>query len=297
MTPPAATASATLATAHAGTLIRGLAADVGLPLLAYYGLHLLGVNDWAALLAAAAAAAARVLWGALRGRTLNLFATVMLVVFGVSLLLAFVSGDPRFLLLKGSLVTGAVGLTFLATTTYGRPLTLAAMQSFQPARAAELAAEYDAQPDVRRGHRVSSAVWGGGLLLESILRVPLVYLLPIPVMVAVSEAMMIATFAGLIGWNLWYVRTEDRRPQGIRDEASASVADGGDRLDLDQLVVVAEDSDAEQCARHVVLTETAHRRSSSTWQELHAPWHSCHSWQEHGGRQDSATQPGLHRWR
>jgi hypothetical protein len=59
---------------------------------------------------------------------------------------------------------------------------------------------------VRRGHRLSSAVWGAGLLLESIVRMPLIYLLPIDVMVGVSEAMTIATFAGLITWNARYIR-------------------------------------------------------------------------------------------
>jgi hypothetical protein len=63
-----------------GLMIRGLAWDVGLPLLAYYGLHQLGINDWTALLAATAAAALRIVWVALRDRALNLFATVMLVV-------------------------------------------------------------------------------------------------------------------------------------------------------------------------------------------------------------------------
>jgi hypothetical protein len=142
---------------------------------------------------------------------LNLFATVMLVVFGSGLVLAFVSGDPRWLPLRGSIVTGAVGLTFLATTIRGQPLTGAAMQNFEPARAAELAAEYAAEPEVRHGHRLSTTVWGGRLLLESMVRVPLVYLLPVPVMVGVSEAMMLATFAGLMAWNVWYVRRAEVR--------------------------------------------------------------------------------------
>lgn len=210
-TRPGATSSSTLAVARSGAIFRGLAADVGLPLTAYYGLYLLGIDDWAALLAATGVAVMRIAWGSLRDRKLNLFATVMLVVFGLGLILAFVNGDPRWLLLKGSVVTGAVGLTFLATTIRGQPLTLAAMQSFQPARAAELTAEYAAEPEVRHGHRVSTTVWGGGLLLESMVRVPLVYLLPVPVMVGVSEATMLATFAGLITWNLWYVRRAEAR--------------------------------------------------------------------------------------
>ncbi len=187
-------------------MVRGLAWDVGLPLVAYYALHLLGVSDWIALLAATGSAALRIGWIALRDRTLNLFATVMLLVFGLGLALAFVSGHARFLLLKGSIVTAAVRIAFLVTAARGRRLlTLAAEQSFAPARATEIAEEYRTDPDVRRGHRISSTVWGVALLAEAALRVPLIYLLPISVMVGVSTAMLVVTISGLIVWNNRYV--------------------------------------------------------------------------------------------
>lgn len=92
------------------------------------------------------------------------------------------------------------------TVVYGRPLTLAAAQSFNRARHAEFTEQYRADPRVRRGHRFSSTVWGAGLLLEALVRVPLVYLLPVSVMVGLGEALMIATMAGLTGWNIWYIR-------------------------------------------------------------------------------------------
>jgi hypothetical protein len=187
-------------------MVRGLAWDVGLPLVAYYALHLLGASDWVALLTASLAAGLRIVWAAVRDRRLNLFAVVMLVVFAVGLALAFVEGDPRFLLLKDSFVTGAVGLTFAVTTLFDRPLTLAAMQSFTPAKAEFLAERYRTDARVRRGYRLSSWVWGVGLLLEAALRVPLVFLLPVSVMVAVSQVMMIAAFALLIAWTSWYSR-------------------------------------------------------------------------------------------
>ena len=187
-------------------LLRGLAWDIGLPLATFYGLHLAGATDWVALLTASGAAAVRLVWGVVRDRRLNPFAVVMLVVFGVGLALALIGGDPRFLLLKDSATTAAVGLTFLVTTLLGRPLTYAAMQSFNPAQAAHLAQRYETDPRVRHGYRLTSLVWGIGLLVEATLRVPLIYLLPVSVMVAVSQAMMIAAFVLLIAWTSWYSR-------------------------------------------------------------------------------------------
>lgn len=202
----------------ARSMLHGLGWDVGLPLVGYYALHLLGVGDWTALLVATGLAGMRIVWVAVRERSLNLFATVMLVVFGLGVLLALVSGDARFLLLKNSIVTGAVGLVFLATTLWGTPLSLAASQSFQPSHRDEIRREYDADPAVRHGHRLSSAVWGVVLLVEALVRVPLVYLLPVSVMVGVGEAMSIATFAGLITWNIWYVKWATARAGSAQPE-------------------------------------------------------------------------------
>src|SRR5690349_15355915 len=98
----------TPATSPVLTMLRGLLWDVGLPVLTYYALHLLGASDWVALLAASGVAAARIGWTALRHRALNQFATVMLLVYGIGFALAFATGDPRALLLKNSLITGAV---------------------------------------------------------------------------------------------------------------------------------------------------------------------------------------------
>jgi hypothetical protein len=198
-------------TVSARLMLRGLGWDVGLPLVGYYALHFLGVADWPALLTATVLAGVRIVWVAVRERSLNLFATVMLVVFGLGVLLAFVSGDARFLLLKNSFVTGAVGLVFLATVLWGTPLSVAASQSFQPTRREEIRRDYDTDPDARHGHRLSSTVWGAVLLLESLVRVPLVYLLPVSVMVGVGEAMSVAAFAGLITWNIWYVKRATAR--------------------------------------------------------------------------------------
>jgi hypothetical protein len=166
-------------------MLRGLTWDVGLPLAAYYGLHAAGTADWPALLAATGVAGLRIVWVAVRDRRLNAFATLMLVVFGIGLVLSSVSGDARLLLLKDSVTTAVVGLTFLVTSLRGTPLTVAAAQGFRPADRERIAEEYRTVPLARHLYRVSAADQRDG---------------------RAEHTMMIATFGALIVWNGWYVR-------------------------------------------------------------------------------------------
>jgi hypothetical protein len=192
-------------------MLRGLLLDVGLPVVVYYALHLLGADDWVALLAATGAAAVRIVWAAVASRTVNLFATVMLLVYGVSLVLALATGDARLLLLKGSLITGGVAAVFLVTAFGRRPLTLAAAQTFEPGRAVEIAEQFRTVPAARHAHRVSSTVWGVGLIAEALLRIPVIFLLPIPVATGISEGMLVVAFVLLTAWNAAYIRRLTRR--------------------------------------------------------------------------------------
>ncbi|RKR13658.1 VC0807 family protein [Arthrobacter oryzae] len=189
-------------------LVRGLAWDVGLPLAAYYLLHFAGATDWAALLAATGAAACRLLWTAFKAHSLNPFALLMAIVFGLGLGLSFLTGDPRFLLLKDSAITGGIGVSFLVLAALGHPLTLDAAKTWSPERAGEMDLEFHGNPAVHRWHLKVSAVWGAALIAEASTRAVLVYLLPIDVMVGVSAALAVMVFAALIAWT---VRDRRRR--------------------------------------------------------------------------------------
>jgi hypothetical protein len=185
---------------HRGALA-GLACDVGLPLIGYYTLHGFGASDWAALLTATAAAGVRLVWVAVRTRRITWFAAVMLAVFGAGTALACTGGDARVLLLKDSATTAMIGAVFLLSLLSERPLTLAAAQTWRPAEAQRLAELCRGEPAARRAFRVSALGWGAGLLGEATLRVPLVYLLPVDLMVGLSTAMMIIAMTGLAVWN------------------------------------------------------------------------------------------------
>lgn len=188
----------------------GLLLDVAFPVATYYALHLLGATDWVALLAAAAAAVLRILVVAVRHRRLNQFALIMLIVYGLGVLLAFASGDPRTLLLRNSLITACIGAVFLITAAGRRPLTLTALQSFAPARAEALAHQFAHDPTARRGFRVAAVVWGCGLVAEAAARIPLVHVLPLPVAVAATEALLLLSIAALAVWTAWYLRRNDQ---------------------------------------------------------------------------------------
>lgn len=188
-------------------MVVGLALDVGLPVAVYYALRLLGASELTALVAATAAAGLRIVWGLLRWRSINQFATIMLLVYGVGVVLALTVADPRVLLLRTSLITASVAALFLVTAAVGRrPLTLAAMQSFAPAQAQRMAEQYRTDPGVRRGFRMTSVVWGVGLLAEAVARVPIVLLLPVDVAVGAAEALFVTVMVALGAWNVWYLR-------------------------------------------------------------------------------------------
>ncbi|WP_157411491.1 VC0807 family protein [Actinoplanes rectilineatus] len=193
-----------------GSMIRALAWDLGLPVATYYALHAAGVGDTAALFAGTVAAGLRLATVAVRDRTLSAFSLVIGAMFGVGLVFTLVTGDPRMMLVKHSVTTAILGLAFLASTMRGRPLTLAAQQSFLPAKAAELAELYATSSRFQRGHRVSSIVWGAGLLAEAAVRLVLIYVLPVSVMVGLSTVLTVVTITGLIAWNARYQAAQKR---------------------------------------------------------------------------------------
>jgi hypothetical protein len=211
------------------TTLSGLAWDVGAPLVGYYTLHLVGASDWVALLAATLAAGVRILWVAVWTRRMTWFAAVMLAIFGVGLALAFIGGDPRFLLLKDSFGTAVLGIVFLTSLLTPRPLTLTASQAWKPRQAAQLGRLYRSEPAVRRVFHISTLGWGLGLLTEAVLRVPLIYLLPLDIAVGLSTAMMITAMITLAIWNAAYITHAAHRTRALRALLPTSTRHRGDQ--------------------------------------------------------------------
>ncbi|MEV0614768.1 VC0807 family protein [Nonomuraea sp. NPDC050404] len=189
------------------TLIKTLVPDVLLPVAVYYLSRRIGVPQEASLLLGAATALVRVLLQAVVSRRFNGLAALVCAGFAVGVLLALLTGDPRFLLARESLLSGLLGLLLLGSCLVGKPLMYALMRRLSADDSANLD-EWErlwrSAPQFRKVFLTLTLVWGAGLLTESIVRVPLIYSLPLDVMAGLSTVLQLATFALLIGWSLLY---------------------------------------------------------------------------------------------
>jgi hypothetical protein len=176
----------------------GLLWDAGLPTAFYYVLRAAGASEWTALLGATVVAGARVAWVAVRTRRITWFGALMLLVFGIGLTLAFVTGDPRLMLAKNSLSSMIIGAAFLISIAFDRPLTLIAFQTWRPQDADAWQRSYTSDPVSRRLFRRAAVAWGIGMLTTAALRLPVIYLLPLDIAVvaaAVPGALIMGSLA------------------------------------------------------------------------------------------------------
>ncbi|MFJ9869220.1 VC0807 family protein [Streptomyces sp. NPDC101165] len=176
--------------------------DVAVPLGSYYLFRDgFGMSTFAALAWSSVVPAVRTLWALARERKVNGLAGLILVVNVVSLLLSFVSGDPRLMLAKDSGISSTVAIGILVSVRLGRPMMTAGMKPFlvkgDPAKEAAwerlMAGAVAGSADFRRKERTFSVVWGLALLAECVVRVVGAYTVPVDTMVWLGTVIMVGT--------------------------------------------------------------------------------------------------------
>ncbi|WP_329554380.1 VC0807 family protein [Streptomyces sp. NBC_00696] len=190
-------------TTNTGSLKKNFAPllmDVAVPIGSYYLLKsAFGMSTVAALGWSSVVPAVRTVWGVVAERTINAFATLILFVNVVGLVLSFVAGDPRLMLAKDSGISSAVGIGILVSVVMGKPMMTAGMKPFlvkgDPARDAAFERLLSGSAAFRRAERRFSLVWGVMLLAECIARIVGVYTLPVDTMVWLGTVVMIGTIA------------------------------------------------------------------------------------------------------
>ncbi|HUZ12352.1 MAG TPA: VC0807 family protein [Caulobacteraceae bacterium] len=158
--------------------LRALLIDVVAPVVAYFGLRALGVAVLPALLAGGGVAALDAVLSLIIQRRLRPLPIFACCTFALTGTLAYLSGDPRLLLLKPSIASAAIGLFLLALACL--PSTLDRLLSPLIARGSELRAAHwrtawDTRPPLRRTMRLACLLAGLAVLAEAAARAAVVF--------------------------------------------------------------------------------------------------------------------------
>jgi hypothetical protein len=149
---------------------------------------------------------------AVRNRRLDWIGVITLAAMVVGLAGALVFASPRFLLIKDSMTTATVGLTFLASLAMPRPLIFVLarqMNSADPRARAALDQRWSL-PRARRRIRRLTAIWGLALLGEAALRAVLSFLVAPATLILVSPLLAAAVFGGMATWSIRDYRAHAR---------------------------------------------------------------------------------------
>ncbi|AZP19511.1 hypothetical protein EJC51_27680 [Streptomyces aquilus] len=179
---------------------RPLLLDVAVPVGSYYLFReAFGMSTFAALAWSSVVPAGRTVWAVVKERKANGLAGLILVVNLVSLLLSFVSGDPRLMLAKDSAVSSTIGIGILASVVLGRPMMTAGLKPFLVKADAAKHAAWErllgggaaGSAAFLRAERVFSVVWGVVLLGECVVRMVGAYTVPVDTMVWLGSVVLV----------------------------------------------------------------------------------------------------------
>ncbi|MDP5239535.1 VC0807 family protein [Uliginosibacterium sp. 31-16] len=153
----------------------------------------------------------------------------MLVLAGIvlSALAMALGGDARLLLVRESLISGLIGLVFLISLLFKRPLVYFLARATVTRQNAENGATgfhtWWQNPPAQRAIRGITGVWGLGLTFEATLRIWLAFHWPTERVLAIAPALGYLITGGLGLWTFWRVRSlknrrTDASPPSVNSE-------------------------------------------------------------------------------
>jgi hypothetical protein len=169
--------------------------------------------------------------GVMRKGRLDVIAGIALLSIAVSLVLIFLGGSPRVLLIRESFITGALGLSYLVSLLFPRPLCFYFARQFLTGNVPERMMGFNAlwkYPAFRFAMRRYTIVWGLGFLLEMGVRSFLVFTLTIQQFLIISPFVFYGFLGGLALWTFLDSRKgrkeieEDLRPSSMAPEVSTA---------------------------------------------------------------------------
>ena len=180
--------------------LRPLLIDVGIPLGTYYLLrNAFGVSLWLSLALSSIGPAVRAIAGLVAERTLNLLAVLMLAVNLAGIAVSFLTGDPRAMIAKDSIVSSVLALAILGSVVLRRPLMSTGLKPFMTRGEPQRTAAWDrlsaASPRFCRLELLFSTTWGLVLLAECAAQLVGAYTLAVTTMAWLGTVLTLGSIA------------------------------------------------------------------------------------------------------
>ncbi|MFI6215144.1 VC0807 family protein [Nocardia brasiliensis] len=180
-----------------------MALDMAAPVVSFVVLHLVfGVSPVIALSIGAVVAGLRTVWRVLTERRVNAFSVMILVMLLATLLLVFITGDPRLVLAKSAVMPFVGGVYGLITNYVGRAVVFDVVAPFVTKGEPRLVAAWEggwAHDAQFRGRlRLINLLWGVGFIISAIARVVIIYSTPLDVAVFAGQLPTLITLPVLI---------------------------------------------------------------------------------------------------
>jgi hypothetical protein len=209
-------------------LIPSIVVNGVLPFVLYQVLTGRGVSVLTALLMTSVFPLAGIAFGWMRRGSLDAIGVISLIFIGLGIATSFVSGNPRFYLVKESFGTAGFGLAMLISLAFRRPLMFYLSRQGATGGNPEAVARWNGlwttAAMFRHMLRVMTVVWGISLVIEATVRVVLALVAPAAVVLAAGQVMAYAVIALLLLWSFSYGRSVQRRGEALQARAESATA-------------------------------------------------------------------------
>jgi hypothetical protein len=166
---------------RAGRVAARVGVGLALPTVLYYVLRAAGVPVYGSLLVSTVVSAAPGLVTLVRERRFDGLSGYFTAMMLGALVISLIPGATRFLLAKEAVLTGVTGVWFIASVRAERPLVYLFTRPVLQGRLrwpGDWDDVWERAPRFRRMWRVSSVIWGVGLIVDAAVRVLMAWTLP-----------------------------------------------------------------------------------------------------------------------
>jgi hypothetical protein len=157
--------------------------DIVAPFLAYFVAQQLGARAILALTVGGLIAAASTAVNTIRRKGLDRIGTLVILEIAISIAMLLLMQNAKFLLIRPSFYTAVAAVYLLYTVFVGRPLSYEGARPMatqgDPARMEAYDKMWDQSAEFRRTHKMVTFGFGLAFMADSILRIIIVYRLPI----------------------------------------------------------------------------------------------------------------------